>query len=193
MEQGISISDKDSDILLLNNDAVLTEGALEHLQYGAYTYKGCGIIVPHEMVTENKHTKYHVPHAEPKFECDVTPSKVHHNIINMPLFHDGGVLELEFAPFFCAYIKRDIYDKTLGLDPELGRHYRSDRIFSDFVRHVLKMKIYQEPNSFVLHKHQTSTNTLRENKEEFEIMFRKNQWPDDLANELGYKKASWDD
>ena len=179
--------------MILNNDAILTEGSLENLQNSAYSYDDCGIIVPHELVSENNpHMNLHVPYADPQFKCDVTPSKVHHNIINLPLFHDGGALELNFAPFFCTYIKREVYDKTLGLDPELGRHYRSDRIFSDFVRHILKMKIYQEPNAIVYHKHQSATNELRKNAEEFNMMFNKNQWPPELAKLLGYKNPLWD-
>lgn len=192
VKQGIVFSDKDSDILILNNDAVLTEGALEHLQEGAYSYKDCGIIVPHELVLKSPHMNLHVPYANPQFECDVTPSKEHHNIINMPLFHDGELLELNFVPFFCTYIKRNVYNKTLGLDPELGRHYRSDRIFSDFIRHILGLKIYQEPDAYVHHKHQAATKTLRKNKEEFDMMFNKNQWPPQLARKLGYKKPLWD-
>ena len=193
VKQGIELADDFSDILILNNDAVLTKGALEHLQTGAYLYKDCGLIVPHELFSEgNSHMNYHVPYADSKFKCDVTPSKEHHNIINIPIFHDGELLELNFAPFFCTYIKRDVYNRTLGLDPELGRHYRSDRIFSDFVRHVLKMKIYQEPNAHVYHKHRSSTNALRKNENEFDMMFTKNQWPSELAKEMGYKKALWD-
>ena len=193
VKQGIDLSDDNTDILILNNDAVLTEGALEHMQEGAYNYKDCGIIVPHEVVSEqNPHMINHVPHSDPNFKCDITPSKAHHNIINMSTFHDGELLELNFAPFFCTYIKREVYNKTLGLDPELGRHYRSDHIFSDFVRHILKMRIYQEPNAYVFHKHQTATNILRNNKEEYDTMFNKNQWPPELAKKLGFKKALWD-
>lgn len=193
VKQGIVFSDNYSDILILNNDAILTKGAIEHMQMGAYSYNDCGIIVPHELVfEENPHMNLHVPYADSQFKCDVTPSKIHHNIINIPIFHDGELLELDFAPFFCTYIKREVYNKTLGLDPELGRHYRSDRIFSDFVRHILKMRIYQEPNAYVYHKHQVSTKNLRKNTEEFDIMFNKNQWSDNLAKKLGYKKALWD-
>ena len=54
------------------------------------------------------------------------------------------------------------------------------------------MRIYQEPNSYVYHKHQVSTKNLRKNTEEFDIMFNKNQWSDNLAKKLGYKKALWD-
>ena len=193
--QGINISEEDSDILLLNNDAVLTHGSLVHMQHCAYSIPECGIIVPHEMLFEGtKSIPINVPYAYSNFECDTTPSRLHQNIINMPLFHDGGLLELNFAPFFCTYIKRDVYNKTLGLDSELGRHFRSDRIFSDFIRHYLKLKIYQSPEAFVYHRHQIATNKLKKvNKEEFEYIFNYNQWEPNLAKKLGFRKPIWDD
>ena len=195
INQGINISNKNSDILLLNNDAILTEGSIEHLQNYAYTLPDCGLIGPHEILFEGTNSiSENVPYAYNNFECDTTPSKIHHNIINIPLFHDGELLELNFMPFFCTYIKRDIYNKTLGLDSELGRHYRSDRILSDFVRHFLKLKIYQAPHAYVYHKHQVATNNLRKTKkDEYDIMYRKNQWEPNLAKELGYKKPIWED
>ena len=122
----------------------------------------------------------------------MTPSKAHYNIANVPLFHDGEILELNFAPFFCTYIKREVYDKSLGLDPELGRHYRSDRIFSNFVRHVLGLKIYQTSDAMVYHKFQQSTTNLKKDKDKFDMMFVKNQWEPELAEKLGYKTPLWD-
>lgn len=195
VNQGISISEKDSDMLILNNDAILTKGSIEHMQNCAYSTPKCGLVVPHEMLFEqNKSISKNVPYADNNFECDITPSKIHHNIINIPLFYDGGLLELNFAPFFCTYIKRDVYENTLGLDPELGRHYRSDRIFSDFVRHYLGLKIYQAPYAFVYHRHQVATEKLKENnKEEYKYIYGKNQWPPVLSNKLGFKKPIWDD
>jgi len=193
VEQGISISDKNSDILLLNNDAILTKGALEAMQFHAYEIEDCGIIVPQEILFDkDSRIKYNVPYANFHYECDVTPSRTHRNIINVPLFHDGELLELNFAPFFCTYIKRDVYDRSLGLDSELGRHYRSDRIFSNFVRHVLKLKIYQTSYAMVYHKFQQSTKKLKENKDKFDVMFTKNQWEPELAEKLGYKTPQWD-
>ena len=194
INQGIEISRKNTDILLLNNDAILTKGSLEHMQYCAYSLPQCGIIVPHELLFEGDNMiSENVPYAYNNFECDVIPSKKHHNIINIPIFHDGTLLELNFAPFFCTYIKRDIYNKTLGLDPELGRHYRSDRIFSDFIRHYLQLKIYQAPHAFVYHRHQVATNTLRKTKkEEYDYMYTKNQWEPKLAKKLGFKNQIWD-
>ena len=193
IDQGISVSDKDSDILLLNNDAILTKGALEAMQYYAYDIEDAGILVPQEVLYPNDgRINFHVPYADSRFECDVTPSKAHRNIINIDLCHDGEILELSFAPFFCTYIKRDVYNKTLGLDPELGRHYRSDRIYSNFIRHVLGLKIYQTSKAKVYHKSQESTKKLKENEKEYDLMFSKNQWEPELARKLGYKNPLWD-
>lgn len=194
INQGIEISKKNTDILLLNNDAILTRGSLEHMQHCAYSIPQCGIIVPHELLFDGDiRISTHVPYAYNNFKCDVLTSKNHRNIINMPLFHDGTLLELNFAPFFCTYIKRDIYNKTLGLDSELGRHYRSDRIFSEFIRHYLQLKIYQAPYSFVYHRQQVATDALRKTKkEEYEYIYDKNQWEPELAEKLGFKNPIWD-
>ena len=194
INQGIALSRKNSDILLLNNDTILTKGSLEHMQHCAYSIPQCGIIVPHELLFEgDNRISENVPYAYNNFKCDVLPSRVHQNIINIPLFHDGTLLELNFAPFFCTYIKRDIYNKTLGLDPELGRHQCSDRIFSDFIRHYLQLKIYQAPNAFVYHRRQVATNTLRRTKkEEYDYVYTKNQWDPKLAEKLGFKNPIWD-
>ena len=193
VEQGISIADNDSDILLLNNDAILTKGALEAMQFYAYDIDDCGLIVPQEILfNSDPRIKYNVPYANFNYECDVTPSRTHKNIINVPLYHDGEILELNFAPFFCTYIKREIYDKSLGLDSELGRHFRSDRIFSNFVRHILGLRIYQTSDAKVYHKFQQSTKKLKENKDKFDLMFSKNQWEPELAEKLGYKTPLWD-
>lgn len=191
--QGIGLSDEDSDILLLNNDAVLFEGAIEHMQTCAYSLPDCGLVVPHEILPGGiKFMKQHVPYSDFNFDCDVTPSKIHHNIVNMSYYHDGKLLELDFAPFFCTYIKRDVYNSSLGLDAELGRHYRSDRIYSDFIRHILKLKIYQCPESYVYHKHKVATEKLKDKKDDYYYIFEKNQWEEKLAKELGYTTRPWD-
>ena len=192
IEQGISISDEDSDILLLNNDAILTKGALEAMQYYAYDINDCGIIVPREVLyAGDDRVNFHVPYANSNFECDVTPSKNHKNISRNPLFFDGDILELNFAPFFCTYIKREVYNKSIGLDSEIGRHYVSDRLFCDFIRYILNLKVYQVSDAVVYHKSQAATNKLRENDKDFNTMFIKNQWEDELAEELGYRRYPW--
>ena len=192
IEQGISISDENSDILLLNNDAILTKGALEAMQCFAYDIPDCGIVVPREVLyAGDERVNFHVPYANKNFECDVTPSKNHRNISKNPLFFDGNVLELNFAPFFCTYIKREVYNKTIGLDSEIGRHYVSDRLFCDLVRYILNLKVYQVSDAIVYHKSQAATNKLRENNKDFDTMFIKNQWEPEIAEKLGYRKYPW--
>lgn len=194
VNQGIELSDSDADILLLNNDALLTKGSLEAMQKYAYELPDCGLIVPQQILFAKTPTmNVHVPYASPIHECDVNPSQHHDNIFKIPIFHDGQVLELSFAPFFCTYIKRDVLNNSEGLDAELGRHYRSDRIFSEYVRHIMGLKIYHISDAHVYHKLQKSTNKLRKAKKEFDIMFVKNQWEPELLEKLNFKKALWDD
>lgn len=192
VEQGISISDEDSDILLLNNDAILTRGSLEAMQYYAYDLKDCGIVVPREVLyAGDERVNFHVPYANKNFECDVTPSRNHTNISRYPLFFDGDVLELKFAPFFCTYIKRDVYNQTIGLDSEIGRHYVSDRLFCDLISYILNLKVYQVSDAIVYHKSQAATNKLRKDNKDFNTIFIRNQWEPELAEELGYRKYPW--
>lgn len=193
VNQGIEVSDYNSDILILNNDAVLTPGAINHLQDNAYRLKNCGITVPQQILPKGKKgIKHHVPYATIDQECDVTPSAIHENIENVPLLHNGKFLELSFAPFFCAYIKRDVLNNSVGFDAELGRHYRSDRIFSYFLKHVMNLKIYHISDSVVYHKHKQATRYLKDKEKEFNLMFTKNKWEEDLGEKLGYKNPIWD-
>ena len=193
VNQGIEISDDDADILLLNNDAILMEGAIEAMQKCAYEQEECGIVVPQQVLPGGTPTMtIHVPYASPGFDCDVNPSSHHKNIINMNNFHDGEILELSFAPFFCTYIKRDVLNNSFGLDAELGRHYRSDRIFSEYVRHIMNKKIYHVSDAVVYHKLQKATQSLKKNEDKYDMMLFKNKWEEDLAKELGFKQPLWD-
>lgn len=193
VNQGIGISDDDADILLLNNDAILMNNSIEAMQKFAYEHDDCAIVVPQQVLPGGTPTmKQHVPYASEGFDCDVNPSAHHKNIVNMDNFHDGESLELSFAPFFCTYIKREVLDKSFGLDAELGRHYRSDRIFSGYVRHVMNYKIFHVTDAIVYHKLQRSTQSLKKNEESYDNMLFKNKWEDDLAEELGFKCPEWD-
>ena len=176
VNQGISIAKPNNDIMLMNNDALITPGAIEALQKSAYSLPQCGLVVPQQVLPGGTETiNIHVPYADPKYSCDVNLSAHHSNIINVPIFHSGETLELNFAPFFCVYVKRDVLDGSLGLDAEFGRHYRSDRIFCDYVRHVMNLKIYHVAEAIVYHKLQKSTTVLlkRKNNSDFDMIFRK--------------------
>lgn len=196
VNQGIEIAEKDNDIVIINNDAILTLGAVETLQNAAYELSDCGIVVPQQVLPGHTDTiNTHVPFAYPQYECDVNLSEFHKNIVNIPVFHAGNVLELNFAPFFCVYIKRDVLESSMGLDAEFGRHYRSDRIFCNYVRHIMNLKIYYISDSIVYHKLQKSTHELRSKPKKssnFDLMFQKNQWDTELAQKLHYKTPLWD-
>ena len=199
VNQGIAASEPDNDIIILNNDAIIMPGAIEAMQKASYELPHCGLVVPQQVLPGGTRTiNAHVPHANPKYECDVNLSRVHKNMINVPIFHSGESLELNFAPFFCVYIKRDVLDYSLGLDAERGRHYRSDRIFCNYIRHVMNLKIYHISEAIVYHKLQKATSVLRKKSKNsyknsnFDIIFRKNQWDDELATKLGYKTPIWD-
>ncbi len=196
VNQGLAVSWPGRDILLLNNDAVLTPGAIEAMQTAVHELSDCAVVVPQQVLPgQTKTIDEHVPYANPKFACDVNVSAHHVNVVNAPVFHNGEVLELTYAPFFCAYIKREVMDRVGGLDMVHGRHYRSDRIFCDFVRHVLNMRIYHISEAVVHHKLQKSTDALRQSpahKACFDMLFCKNQWEPVLAKRLGCSAPVWD-
>ena len=79
------------------------------------------------------------------------------------------------------------------LDAQFGRHYRSDRIYCDVVRHLLGLRIYHVSDACVVHKLQKSTRVLSgRSNSEFDLMFKKNQWDESTRRSLGFRKAVWD-
>ncbi|ADZ09154.1 glycosyl transferase family 2 [Methanobacterium lacus] len=195
VNQGIEIASEGNDILLMNNDAMITPGAIEAMQKAAYKLKDCGLIVPKQILPAESNTlTKHVPYASLNYECDVNLSGLFNNMVNLPLFHSGNYVELSFAPFFCVYIRNDVLKNSVGLDAEYGRHYRSDRMYCNYVRHVMNLKIYHTSEANVYHKLQQSTEVLKEkSSKDYDTMFVKNQWDDELASKFGYKKPVWDE
>ncbi|MGP9737773.1 MULTISPECIES: glycosyltransferase [Halomonas] len=191
---GIHAAKADHDIVLLNNDSLVTSGAFEAMQHAAYSLPECGLVVPQQVLLGGTKTlNDHVPYADATYPCDVNISKHHANVHHVPLFHDGRTLEITFAPFFCVYIPRHVYREAGDLDAQYGRHYRSDRIYCDVVRHILGLRIYHVSDALIYHKLQKSTDELAGKKEsEFDIMFKKNRW--DPANKvrLDFVDAPWD-
>lgn len=141
INQGIVLCDNDSDVIILNSDAFLEEDSIEIMQNAAYNLKECGIVVP-QQISYGDSILNHVPYANPIFECDINVSKKYKNIINFPIFHDGDILELNFAPYFCLYIKHDILSLLEDYFVDFIKYDFSDGILSDVVRNVLNLKIY---------------------------------------------------
>ncbi|CAM4334424.1 Glycosyltransferase 2-like domain-containing protein [Bordetella tumbae] len=197
VNQGVALASTEADILILNNDAELARNSLEYLQKLAYQDPDIAIAVPRQILPpETDDISLHVPYATIGAECDVTLSIHHRNIESIGLFHDGHQVELNFAPFFCAYIKRASWNACGGLDYINGRHYRSDRIMCDFVKQVLKQRIVYTPSAKVRHASQISTKTLDRNSgeggDQYRIMLIKNVWPDDLKRDLKICPRPWD-
>jgi O-antigen biosynthesis protein len=196
VNQGIAAAKPNSDIVLLNNDALLTRNSLVAMQQAAYQDPNIGLVVPRQVLFANTKTiTTHVPYANPSIDCDVNLSQHHKNIHHVPLLHDGEQVEISFAPFFCTYMSREVLNRVGGLDAEFGRHYRSDRIMCDYLRHILSMRIIYTSQSVVYHKLQKATDSMRKTDKksaEFELMFRKNQWADKELIHLGFSKAVWD-
>lgn len=196
VNQGVAGAPPDCDILILNNDARLGCGSLEALQHAAYKAADIGITVPRQIVpTGAGDATIHVPYADPNLACDVTLSSHHKNIDVINLFHDGDFVDLNFAPFFCAYIKRETWDFCGGLDYENGRHYRSDRIMCDFVKEVLRQRIVYTHDAWVYHQVQAASHALSKctpsGEDNYSLMLDRNSWPPSLMRELGIRERPW--
>ena len=196
VNQGLDLAETDSDVFLLNNDAVVAIDAIPALQQASHTLPECGIVVPRQVLPAGTRTiEMHVPYADGAQACDVNLSAHHQNILHVPLLHDGGPIELSFAPFFAAYIRREVLSEHGHLDAALGRHYRSDRVFCDLVRRVQHRRIYYQPSAIVHHKLQRSTDELMADPSSLAsstAMLATNAWEPVLAHRLGLRRAEWD-
>lgn len=193
---GIKNSRSDSDIILLNNDAIAQPGSVQMLQHICISTPNAGMTVPRQILPAGTKTlRTHVPYASDKRDCDVNISAHHKNITSVPVFHDGGVLEMNYAPFFAVYIRRELINEIGVLDAEYGRHYRSDRVYSDLMRNITNYRMYYVPESHFIHKLQKSTDHLRdvgETDKSFDLMFKRNQWDEKTAQKMNFRFPPWD-
>lgn len=194
VNQGIKEASENNDILLVNNDSVFTKNAIYEMRKAAYTLESVGLVVPRQVLfSGNPSISAHVPFANPNSECDVNLSVHHFNIENVPLISNGKIVELSFAPFFCVYIRRDVFEKAGYLDAQHGRHYRSDRIYCDVIRHILGLKIYYVSSSVVYHKLQKSTANMKKQKsDDYQLIFIQNKWSKEERLERGYIEKAWE-
>lgn len=196
VNQGIMATHKKSDVLILNNDAIMQPGSIYELQRAAYGLRDAGMTVPRQILPPGTKTlNVHGPYADDNRSSDANLSAHHNNISYVPLYHDGGPVELNYAPFFATYIRRDVLNEVGLLDAEYGRHYRSDRVYCDIVSAVTGKKLYYVPTAHAIHKLQKATDSLRDSHKQsdmFDLMFKRNQWSEDDRAKYGYKLAPWD-
>ncbi len=178
VNQGIACADPASDILLLNNDAVVTEGWVTAMQQVFDDLPEAGLIVPRQVLPANTPTiEIHNPICNPVRETDVNLSIHHDNIVDPALHYRNGYVELSFAPFFCVYIPRHTLGELGPLDHENGPHYRSDRLYCESVRRIAGRRIVYTPHAKVYHFLQQATATLKQaNGDQFDRMFVRNEW-----------------
>jgi hypothetical protein len=71
------------------------------------------------------------------------------------------------------------------LDAELGRHYRSDRLYCNAVIQHAKKRIVFTPDSKLYHLHQQSTSSLKKKDDkEYKEMFTENKWNNNALYEV---------
>lgn len=176
VNQGIEISEESNDIILFNNDAIVTEGWLQAIYDCHESQEKIGLIVPSQILPEETKTlNTHVPFASPEYEVDVNLSVHHMNIVS-PIYYKGKkYVEISFAAFFCVFISRDCFNDLGYLDHVNGRHYKSDRLYCELAREK-GWKIVYTPYSKVYHLLQQATTNLKSNGENYKTMFIDNTW-----------------
>ena len=197
VNQGLAVADINTDVLLLNNDAIVAPDAIPHLQDASLTLAECGAVVPQQVLPGGTDTiELHVPSADATQACDVNLSAHHRNVVAVPLIHDGKVVELSFAPFFAVYLPRRTLDEAPMLNAELGRHYRSDRMYCDYLRNVMNRRIYYLFDAVVQHKLQQATNewmSAGDTSGGSDAIAQLNTWSPELREALGFRQLDWDD
>ena len=153
INQGISYCSDDADILILNQKASLTKGSLESLQKYAYDLNDCGLAISQKIVRNTPLIKeYFVGYINDEYWIDIAPYEFDDNIVKIPLFYDGNVLELRYAPFFCIYLKREILNNICDFDFKFKDEKVTMRMFSNHIRHNIGLKIFHISDAKVFKK-----------------------------------------
>lgn len=163
----------DRDLLVMNNDVIVTPGWLPPLRERAAD-PTVGLVLPSQLVPpEFEDSGKHVPSRFEGFDVDVTRSEHARNVAPADLRRDAEV-ELRFAPLFCALIPAEV--RQIGLPLRGGLHYDSDRFFADVIRLWADYRIVREPRSEVLHLNVISGRAVREGRpHEFQRLI--DGWP----------------
>ncbi|MFH0769780.1 MAG: glycosyltransferase [Candidatus Peregrinibacteria bacterium] len=178
VNQGITQAAVESDIIIMNDDALVTPGWLQAMQAVIDDVPDAGIVAPRQVLPAGTPTiAMHVPFADATFETDVNLSAHHQNVLDPFFCPEKGYVELSFVPFFCVYILRETLNACGHLDTEHGPHYRSDRLYCDVVRNFGKKRIIYTPHAKVYHFLQQSTHAMREHDPAlYKSMYVENDW-----------------
>ncbi len=166
------------DVVLLNNDAVVTPGWLEGLWHVLDQEVDAGLVVPRQVLPPGgRAARSHVPATDLRREMDTNPSILHRNVLTPDPSLPSGLMALSFAPFFAVYVPRSTVDALGPLNVEHGPHYRSDRLYCAAVRHGLGRRIMYTPYSRVYHLRRRATKALRRKDPSlYAAMYERNDW-----------------
>lgn len=175
VNQGIEAAGE-LDVVLLNNDAVVTPGWLEAMWAVLDEVPRTGLVVPRQVMAPGGTTgRKHVPCADIDRELDVNLSSLYDNVEISGSTLPSGYHLVSFAPFFCTYIPRTTIELIGPLNIEHGPHYRSDRIFAYTAHYAAGLRAVYTPASKVYHFRHRATRELKEQDPEmFDAMFRSN-------------------
>lgn len=147
LENGINHSDKHSDLLILDKNAILTKGALNSMQIYAYSLNNCGLISSEQLVYNPPLLKKYFNYVNEEYWIDITPFKFEQNIIEVPLVYDGEFLEIKIAPFFATYLKRDVIKQMEDFNFKFKDSETTMVELSKFIRNDLNLKIFTTSNA----------------------------------------------
>jgi O-antigen biosynthesis protein len=178
INQGAALANISHDLVIFNNDAIATKGWIEELSIALQSDASIGAVAPQQVLLPYSQTMLdHVPACDKSREVDVNLSWHHKNLVSPESGLASKVVEVNFVPFFCILVRRDLFDQLGGLDDHLGRHYRSDRLFCNALRNHASAKILHVTNAKVYHLLQQSTRQLMVNRsDEYAQMFERNSW-----------------
>lgn len=146
VNQGLAHVDKNSDVVLLNQNAVLMHNSLESMQKYAYELNDCGLVVSQEVLKDSNVVLKYMPYVKrADYGCDISTTELYNNVQHIPIFHDGDVIEMEYSSFFCTYIKRDILNSYNKFNENF-----SIKLLSEYVQHVKGLKIYHVSEAVVI-------------------------------------------
>ena len=178
VNQALEMVPPDRDVVILNNDIVVTPNWLDALAEAAYDDDSVGMAAPRQVFLANDpEVKNHVPFADGDREVDINLSLHHRNVLD-PFYNVAkGLVELNFTAFFCVYIRSDALSQIKMLDHVTGFHYGSDSTFCSMVRHILKKRILYTNKSKVYHFHRRAAQHLKKtDKELHRAMFVVNKY-----------------
>ena len=178
VNQGIELARPGNDVVLLNNDAFVTQGWLGALQavLDAIPRPGswcrarwcwparnpCPCIGRPAIRAGNATSTCRGTTPTCWTRCSTSPR---------------GYMELTYAPFFCIYIPRPTLRAGGPAGRRNGPHYASDRLYCDAVRELAGRRIVYTPHAKVYHFVQRATADLKSrDRELYRDMFTRNDW-----------------